>query len=146
MRAQQLELIYSHSGLLYEIFPDAPQFILNKARQKFGPHANGIVGSVQEKPTGQLSNQLQQLLIQQTTANQTSSSVLPPTQMSDIHSVNSKNSKANQHLERKKKQQNKKGKGDNKPNNNVGGGNTEMRNSKYLCNLCTEDHPTHLCP
>jgi hypothetical protein len=45
MRAQQLELIYSHSGLLYEIFLDAPRSILDKTRQRAGPHADGIVGS-----------------------------------------------------------------------------------------------------
>jgi len=59
MRAQQLELIYSQSGLLYEVFPDAPRSILDKARQKSGPHVDGIVGSAQAKPTNQLSNQLQ---------------------------------------------------------------------------------------
>jgi hypothetical protein len=50
MRAQQLELIYSQSGLLYEIFPDVPRSILDKARQKSGPHVDGIVGSTQEIP------------------------------------------------------------------------------------------------
>jgi hypothetical protein len=64
MRAQQLELIYSQSGLLYEIFPDAPRSILDKTRQRVGPHADGIVGSTQTKPTDQLSKQLQQLSIQ----------------------------------------------------------------------------------
>jgi hypothetical protein len=71
MRAQQLELIYSQSGLLYEVFPDVPWSILDKARHKSGPHADGIVGSAQAKPVDQLSNQLQQLSIQQTTTNQT---------------------------------------------------------------------------
>jgi hypothetical protein len=61
MRAQQLELIYSQSGLLYEVFPDVPRSILDKARHKFGPHVDGIVGSAQANPTDQLSNQLQQL-------------------------------------------------------------------------------------
>jgi hypothetical protein len=51
MRVQQLELIYSQSGLLYEIFPDAPWSILDKARQNSGPHADGIVGSAQGKST-----------------------------------------------------------------------------------------------
>jgi hypothetical protein len=32
MRAQQLDLIYSQSGLLYEIFPDVPGSILDKTR------------------------------------------------------------------------------------------------------------------
>jgi hypothetical protein len=44
MRAQQFELIYSQSGLLYNILLDAPHSILDKTRQIVGPHANGIVG------------------------------------------------------------------------------------------------------
>jgi hypothetical protein len=55
MRAQQLELIYSQSGLLYEVLPDAPGSILDKTRQRVGPHADGIVGSVQTKPIEQLT-------------------------------------------------------------------------------------------
>jgi hypothetical protein len=103
MRAQQLELIYSQSGLLYEVFPDVPRSILDKARHKSGPHVDGIVGSAQANPTDQLSNQLQQLSIQQTTASQTSSSAAPPTQTSDVHSVQSTNPKANQQPEGKEK-------------------------------------------
>jgi hypothetical protein len=49
MRVQQLELIYSQSDMLYEIFPDAPWSILDKAKKKSGPHADGIVGSTQGK-------------------------------------------------------------------------------------------------
>jgi hypothetical protein len=56
------------------------------------------------------------------------------------------NLKANQQHDGKKKQQNKNGKGDKKPNNNDGGGNIEKIKLKYLCNLCREDHPTHLYP
>jgi hypothetical protein len=61
MRAQQLELIYSQPGLLYEFFPYALRSILDKTRKKSGPHVNGIVGLAQVKPTDQFSNQLQQL-------------------------------------------------------------------------------------
>jgi hypothetical protein len=64
MRAQHLEMIYSQSGLLYESFPDASLSILDKTRQRAGPHANGIVGSTQMKPTDHLSKQLEQLSIQ----------------------------------------------------------------------------------
>jgi hypothetical protein len=104
LRAQQLELIYSQSGLLYEVFPDAPWSILDRTRHKSGPHADGIVGSAQTKPVDQLSNQLQQLSIQQTTASQTPGSAAPPTQTSDVHSVQSTNPKATQQPDRKKKQ------------------------------------------
>jgi hypothetical protein len=58
MRAQQLELIYSQSGLLYEILLDVPCSILDKTRQRDGPHADGIVGSTQTKPIEQLKKLL----------------------------------------------------------------------------------------
>jgi hypothetical protein len=109
MRAQRLELIYSKSSLLYEIFQYAPLSILDKARHKSGPHADGIVGSTQAKPTDQLSNQLKQLSIQQTVASQTSGSAAPPTQTPDIHSVQLMNPKANQQPDGKKKKMKQEG-------------------------------------
>jgi hypothetical protein len=94
MRVQQLELIYSQSSLLYEILPDAPCSILDKTIQRVGPHANGIVGSSQTKPTKQLTKQLQQFSIQHTTTNQTTVLATPPTQMSNVHTVQSTYPKA----------------------------------------------------
>jgi hypothetical protein len=89
-------MIYSQSGLIYEVFSDVPWSILDKTRHKFGPHADDIVGSAQSKPTDPLSNQLQQLSIQQTVDNPTPSSTAPPSQTSDVHNVQSTNPKANQ--------------------------------------------------
>jgi hypothetical protein len=68
MRAQQLEIIYSQSSLHYEVLPDALRSILDKTKQRSRPHADGIVGSVQMNPVDHLSNQLQQLSVQQTVA------------------------------------------------------------------------------
>jgi hypothetical protein len=79
MRAQQLELIYSQSGLLYEILLDAPRSILDETRQRAGPHADGIVGSAQTNLVEQLTKQLQQFSIQHTTTSKTIVSVSPPT-------------------------------------------------------------------
>jgi hypothetical protein len=124
MRAQQLELIYSQSVLLYEVLPDAPRSILDKTRQRSGPHADGIVGSMKMKPVDHLSNQLQQLSIQQTMKNQTIGLNSPPTQTSDVHSVKLTKLKATQQPDGKKKQR-EKGKGDKKSTNNSGEGNTE---------------------
>jgi hypothetical protein len=64
MRVQKLEWIYSQSNMLYEIFLDAPWSILNKAKKKFGPHADGILGSTQVNSIDLLSNKFQKLLIQ----------------------------------------------------------------------------------
>jgi hypothetical protein len=135
MRAQQFELIYSQSGLLYNILPDAPRSILDKTRQRAGPHADGIVSSAQTKPAEQLTKQLQQLSIQHTATSQTTALASPPTQTSEVHTVQSTNPKATQQPEGKKKQR-KKGKGDKKPNDNAGGDNTEKRKVRYPCNLC----------
>jgi hypothetical protein len=104
MRVQQLELIYSQSGLLYQIFPDALRSIHDKTKQRSGPHADGIIGSAQTKPTNPLSNQLQKLSIQQTAASQTTSSATPPTQNLDVHSVKMTNPKATRQPDGKKKQ------------------------------------------
>jgi len=87
MIVQQLELIYSQFDMLCDIFPDASRSILDKAKKKYGPHVDGIVGSVKNKSTDLLSNQLQQLSIQQILANKTHSSVATPTLTLDVHSV-----------------------------------------------------------
>jgi hypothetical protein len=79
MRAQQLELIYSQSGMLYEILPYAPRSTFDLTKPKSGPHADGIVGSTQNKPTDQLSNQMKKLSQQRTVANQSSSTGAPAT-------------------------------------------------------------------
>jgi hypothetical protein len=94
MREQQLDLIYSQSGLLYKVFPDASWSILDKNRQRSRPCVDGIVGSVQMKSIDQLLNQLQQLSIQQTVASQTTGLAAPPTQTSNVHNVQLTNLKA----------------------------------------------------
>jgi hypothetical protein len=73
---------------------------------------------------------------------QSTSLAAPPTQMLDVHSVQSTNPKATQQPDVNKKQGNK-GKGDKKTTDNVGGGNIEKKKLKYQCNLCMEDHRTH---
>jgi ribosomal protein L44E len=131
--------------LLYNIFPDEPRSILDKTRQRVGPHADGIFSSAQTNPTKQLTKQLQKLSIQHTTASQTIALASPSTKMSEVHTVQSTNPKATQQPEGKTKQR-KKGKGDKKPTDNNGGDKTKKWKVRYPCNLCVEDHLTHLCP
>ena len=47
-RAQELDLIYSQSGLLYEIIPNAPRSSFDP-KLKPRPHANGIIVSTSAK-------------------------------------------------------------------------------------------------
>ena len=56
-RAQQLDLIYAQSGLLYEIIPNAPRSNFDP-KFKPGPHADGIVRSTSTKPTDSVTKQV----------------------------------------------------------------------------------------
>ena len=59
-KAEQLDLIYAQSGMLYEILPDAPQSNYDP-RQNPEPHVDGIIGSANDKSTELVTNQLKDL-------------------------------------------------------------------------------------
>jgi len=61
-KAQQLDMIYSQSGILHEIILDAPWLSNDPTKPKFGPHADGIVGSFQR--FGTRTNQMRKFSIQ----------------------------------------------------------------------------------
>ena len=56
-RAQELDLIYAQSGLLYEIIPNTPCSSFDP-KVKPGPHADGIVGCASVKPRDLLWDKL----------------------------------------------------------------------------------------
>ena len=68
IRAQQLNLIYSQSRILYEIIPEAPRPAHDVEKPKPGPHADGVVGSVNSPTVESLSKQIHQLSVKQPTA------------------------------------------------------------------------------
>ena len=55
LRAQQLDLIYSQSSILYEIILEAPGPTQDVEKPKPRPHANGVVGSVNSPTVESLS-------------------------------------------------------------------------------------------
>ena len=61
-RAQELDLIYAQSKLLYEIILNAPRSNFD-TKIKPRPHADGIVGSNSTKPMDSIMKQLSQLSI-----------------------------------------------------------------------------------
>ena len=150
-RAQQLELNYSQFGIPQKYLPDAPGSKVDIAKLKPGPHADGIVGSV-DTTTVNLLNQLQQLSLQTASNNQVTSSNPPASQTSSINAVQSDNPKGNQNSNGKKEGRGKKRSWDGKANinkfgNNAGGGRNESKKKvKFPCKLCSGDHLTHLCP
>ena len=56
-RAQELDLIYAQSGLLYEIIPNALHSSFDP-KVKPGPHADGIVGCASAKPADSVAKQV----------------------------------------------------------------------------------------
>jgi hypothetical protein len=85
-RAQQLDLIYAQSGMLYHLLPEAPRSTYDP-RQKPGPNADGIVGSANVKSADSVTNQLKELSLSQSVGDPTSYVSSNPTQSVDVHSV-----------------------------------------------------------
>jgi hypothetical protein len=148
-RDQRLDLIYAQSGMLYYLLPEAP-WSNYKPRKNSKPHENGIVGSANVKSTNSATK---------SGRGSTSSASSKPTQLVDVHSVqSSKNSNGDQQTDgnkRKGRNNRKGGKNGNKPNkkdnngkhnDNVGESKKEKRKVKFPCKLCIDDHLTHLCP
>ena len=118
-RAQELDLIYAQSGLLYEIIPNAPYSSLDP-KVKPGPHADGIVGCASAKPADSVAKQVSQLSLNQSASGQATASS-QPAQTASVLSLQSSDQKGNQQPGRNRK----KGK-----NNNWKGGNRNENASK----------------
>jgi hypothetical protein len=157
-KAQQLDLIFTQSGMLYHILLDAPRSTYDP-RQNPEPHANGIVGSTNVKSPDLVTSHLKELSLNQSAGGPTSFVSSNPTQSADVHSVQSSaNPNGNQQPgggNKKGCNNHKGGKNNNKPkgngnndktNNNAREGKRERRKVKFPCNLCTNYHLTHLCP
>jgi hypothetical protein len=78
-RAQQFDLIYAQSGMLYHLLPDTPRST-HDPRQSPGPHDDGIVGSTNVKSTYSSTK---------SSGGIPSSGSSKPTQSTDVHSVQS---------------------------------------------------------
>ena len=116
--AQELDLIYAQSGLLYEIIPNAPRSSFDP-KVKPRPHANGIVGCAIAKPMDLVAKQVIQLSINQSASSQ-AMTLSQPAQMASVLLVQSSVQKGNQQPGRNKK----KGK-----NNRKGGNRNENANN-----------------
>ena len=93
-RAQELDLIYAQSIILYEIIPNAPRSSFDP-KIKPGPHADGIVGCTSTKPTDSVVKQVSQLSINQFALGQATNSY-QPTQIVSVLSMQSSDQKGNQ--------------------------------------------------
>ena len=86
-RAQELNLIYTQSVLLYEIITNALRSSFDP-KVKPWPHADGIVGSTSTKLAYSVVKQVSQLSINQSTSGQ-ATTLSQPTQMESVLSMQS---------------------------------------------------------
>jgi hypothetical protein len=145
--AQYLDLVYSQTGTLYDLLPDAPRpYTTTTSTTSATSHvANGVIRTfnvqpknVQASPTNPKSN---------TSNVQNSLSPIPPTRKtSEVNSVQST-------LVRKNKS--KKGKGKNKEDKNNPqtektkthpADDKDKHKPRYPCLICGDDHYTKYCP
>ena len=81
LRAQQLDLIYSQSGILYEIIPEAPRPAHDAEKPKPRPHADGVVGSINSSTIEYLSKQIHQSSVKHSTRETTKAAPYPKMQI-----------------------------------------------------------------
>ena len=92
-RAQELDLIYAQSRILYEIIPNAPRSNFDP-KVKPGPHVDGIIGSNSAKLADSVTKQVSQLSLNQPTSGQAMASS-HPTQSTSVISMQTSNLKGN---------------------------------------------------
>jgi hypothetical protein len=103
-QAQYLDLVYSQSGTLYELIPNATRTTNDPSKPSTAPHADGVIGSVKTQSTTQSTGMIQRPTSMAAPISTTPSSTPPQTQVSDVNVVQSTPS---QQLGGKKKARNK---------------------------------------
>jgi hypothetical protein len=147
-RAQYLDLVYSQSGTLYELIPNATRATNDPSKPSTASHADGVIGFVKTQSTTQSTGMTQQPASTAAPSSTVPSSTPPQTQVSDVNVVQSTPS---QQLGGKKKARNK-----TKKNNNNEQPKTQpqtpaarkqpQRKLKFPCLICGDDHYTRDCP
>jgi len=145
-RAQHLDLIYSQSGTLYDIIPNAPQPSNDQPRTTLGPHANGMIGSIFATSVIQVARQLSQLaLIDKHVASSSAITSSVPVPSTDVKMVQtSKPSRCKNENQRWKESSGEQEEAT--PKETPSGKNKKGKKKlKFPCLACKEDHFTKDC-
>jgi hypothetical protein len=147
-RAQYLDLVYSQSGTLYELIPNATHATTDPSKPSSTSHADGVIGSVKTQSTSQSTGTTQRSTSTSAPSSTTPSSTSPQTQVSEVNTVQSAPS---QQSGGKKKTRNKPKKNNNneQPKNQTqtpAAGKQPQRKPKFPCLICGDDHYTRDCP
>jgi hypothetical protein len=143
-RDQYLDLVYSQSGTLYELIPNATRATNDPSKPLSTSHTDGVIGFVKTQSPSQ-STKTTQWSASTSSPNLTApSSTSPQTQVSEVNMVQSTPS---QQSEGKKKARNKPKKNNNneQPKNQPQTpttGKQPQRKPKFPCLICGDDHYT----
>jgi hypothetical protein len=147
-RAQYLDLVYSQSGTLYELIPNATRATNDPSKPSTASHADGVIGSVKTQSTTQSTGTTQRPASTAAPSSTAPSSTPPQTQVSDVNVVQSTPS---QQPGGKKKARNKTKKNNNNEQPKTqpqtpAAGKQPQRKPKFPCLICGDDHYTRDCP
>lgn len=143
-RAQYLDLVYSQSGMLYDMFSDAlrPSLDLSSSKSPNVPPIDGVIRSVSQTSTKASSTQK---YTSNTGSNHPSKNPSNPSKTSKVHAIQSttedKASKGNKNRKGKEKYDTPK-----QDPLNSSADDASKRKLKYPCLICEEDHYTKDCP
>jgi hypothetical protein len=85
--SQYLDLIYSQSGTLYELIPNAAQATTDPSKPSSSSHADGVIGSVKTQSTSQSTGTTQHSAPTSTPSLTSLSSTFPHTQIFEVNVV-----------------------------------------------------------
>ena len=85
--SQYLDLIYSQSGTLYELIPNAAQDTTDPSKPSSSLHADGIIGSIKTQTASQSTGASSQSTSTSTPSSTTPSSTSSHTQISEVNAV-----------------------------------------------------------
>jgi hypothetical protein len=146
-RAQYLDLVYSQSGTLYELIPNATRATTDPSKPSSSSHADGIIGSVKTQSSSQSTGTTNRSAPASTSSSTAPSSTSPQTQISEVNAVQSTPS---QQTGGKKKTKNKTKKNNNEQpkaqNPPPANEKQPQRKPKFPCLICGDDHYTRDCP
>jgi hypothetical protein len=124
-RAQYLDLVYSQSGTLYDLLPNATRANTDPSKPSSSSHADGVISFVKTQSISQST---------------TPSSTSPQTHISEVNAVQSAPS---QQPGDKKKTKNKSKYNNEQPKNQTPTIEKKtQRKLKFLCIICGDDHYT----
>jgi hypothetical protein len=147
-RAQHLDLIYSQSGTLYDIIPNAPRPSNDTSRTTPGPHADGVIGSISTTSVSQVAGQLGQLaLTDKPTAKTPATTSSDPAPSTDVTLMQT--SKSSRRKNRNQQRKESSGEQEEATPKEAPSGKKKngKKKVKFPCLACKEeDHFTRDCP